>query len=141
VDQAYAEAVAPSSSGSAEVDGVVRANGAFYDAFERGDIDAMSELWEHSDRVVCTHPGWSALRGWASVSSSWFALFNNGQGLQFIVTNVQASVAGVVGWVSCDENILGATASGTVAAFNLFARDGDRWRMVAHHASPVATRS
>ena len=45
----------------AETD-VKAANAAFYEAFEARDMDAMSEVWEHSDRVVCTHPGWQALR-------------------------------------------------------------------------------
>ena len=37
-------------------------------------MDTMSALWAHDDRVVCTHPGWSTLRGWAAIAASWFAL-------------------------------------------------------------------
>ena len=116
---------------------VLEVNGAFYEAFEAGDMDAMSALWEHSDRVLCTHPGWASLRGWAAVSGSWFALFRNGQTMQFIVTNERPAMFGELAWVSCDENILGGNASGTVAALNVFARIGHRWLMVAHHGSPV----
>ncbi len=45
-------------------------------------------------------------------------------------------------WVTCDENILGGdgAAGGTVSALNLFVRTPAGWRMVAHHASPVASR-
>ena len=123
------------------VDEVLAANEAFYQAFEARDMDAMSDLWEHGERAVCTHPGWSSLHGWAAVSASWYALFNNGQHLQFILTAERAEVVGDLAWVSCDENILSAagTAGGTVAALNIFARGEDRWRMVAHHGSPVAT--
>ena len=39
------------------------ANRAFYDAFEARDLDAMSDVWEHADRVSCTHPGWRTLHG------------------------------------------------------------------------------
>jgi ketosteroid isomerase-like protein len=117
---------------------VLEVNRAFYEAFEAGDLDAMSSLWEHSDRIVCTHPGWSTLRGWAAVSGSWYALFRNGQGMQFIVTNERSAVVGNVAWVSCEENILGGGSSGTVAALNVFARTGHRWEMVAHHGSAVA---
>ena len=120
---------------------VLAANRAFYAAFEAGDMDAMSDVWEHTERVVCTHPGWSTLRGWASVASSWFALFHNGQHLQFIVTAEQATVAGDVAWVTCDENILAGdgASGGTVAALNLFVREGaGAWRLVGHHGSPVA---
>ena len=48
-----------------DLEAVLEANQAFYDAFEAHDIDAMSDLWEHTDRVACTHPGWGTLRGGA----------------------------------------------------------------------------
>ena len=79
----------------------------------------MSESWEHSDRVVCTHPGWQTLRGWAAVSGSWFALFSNSTPLQFILTNESVAVEGDVAWVTVDENLIGETISGTVAALNM----------------------
>lgn len=98
----------------------------------------MSELWEHADRVVCTHPGWQTLRGWAAVSASWFALFNNSNPLQFILTNESVAVQGDTAWVTVDENLISEEASGTVAALNLFVFDGARWRMVGHHGAPLA---
>jgi ketosteroid isomerase-like protein len=126
---------------SGDDDSIRAANRRFYDAFEAADMDAMSDVWEHSERIVCTHPGWATLQGWAAISGSWYALFHNGQSLQFIVTNERAVVAGDVAWVACDENILGDGASGgTVAALNLFVRDEASWRMVGHHGSPVAGR-
>jgi ketosteroid isomerase-like protein len=120
-------------------DAVAAANSAFYVAFEAGDLDAMSKLWEHSDRIVCTHPGWASLRGWAQVAASFFALFQNSQHLQFILTKERAEVAGDTAWVSVDENILQSSNATTVAALNLFVRgDGGEWLLVAHHASPVS---
>ncbi len=123
----------------AELEGVLEANQAFYDAFEARDIDAMSEVWEHTDRVVCTHPGWGTLRGWGAIAGSWYTLFDNNEHLQFIVTNARPEIDGDIGWVVCDENILGGGGGGgTVAALNLFAKQaGGRWRMIAHHGSPV----
>lgn len=113
-------------------------NDAFYAAFEARDFDALSDVWEHSQRVFCTHPGWATLRGWAQVSGSFYALFRDTQQLQFILTRQHADVAGDAAWVSVDENILDSDAAATVAALNLFARQPDgRWLMVAHHASPV----
>ena len=53
---------------------VRQANRRFYDAFEARDLDAMSDVWAHDDRVSCTHPGWRTLHGWGAVSGSWFAL-------------------------------------------------------------------
>ena len=103
----------------------------------------MSEVWEHSDRVVCTHPGWASLRGWSRVSASFFALFQNAEHLQFILTNEHVDVVGDTAWVAVDENILDSDTGSTIAALNVFARgptrsDGPAWRMVVHHASPVS---
>jgi ketosteroid isomerase-like protein len=122
-------------------DDVLAANHAFYEAFEARDLDAMSELWEHSDRIVCTHPGWQTLRGWAAVSASWFALFGGPQELQFILTNEVAGIEGDAAWVSVDENLLGGSVGGTVAALNLFVFDGERWRMVGHHGGGIAQQT
>jgi hypothetical protein len=78
------------------------------------------------------------LRGWSRVSASFFALFQNAEHLQFILTNEHTEVIGDAGWVSVDENILDADGATTVAAMNLFARNEEgAWRMVAHHGSPV----
>jgi ketosteroid isomerase-like protein len=124
---------------SSDRDAVAAANADFYAAFEACDLDAMSKLWEHSDRIVCTHPGWASLRGWAQVAASFFALFQNSQNLQFILTKETAEVAGDTAWVSVDENILQGSNATTVAAFNLFVRSSaGQWLLVAHHASPVS---
>ena len=127
---------------SDDLDAVRAANAAFYSAFEARDLDDMSAIWEHTDRVVCTHPGWASLRGWSRVSASFFALFQNAEHLQFILTNEHVEVLGDAGWVSVDENILDVDGATTVAALNLYARNADgRWRMVAHHGSPVTASS
>jgi len=73
------------------------------------------------------------------VAASFFALFQNAQRLQFILTNEAAEVVGDLGWVSVDENILDTANATTVAALNLFARtEAGDWIMVAHHASAVS---
>jgi hypothetical protein len=99
----------------------------------------MSQVWERSDRSVCTHPGWVTLRGWGKISASFFALFQGRQHLQFVLTDERGEVSGDMGWVSLDENLLGDQSGATVAALNLFTRDrrGD-WRMVCHHGSVVS---
>jgi ketosteroid isomerase-like protein len=122
-----------------DTDAVLAANRAFYAAFEGRDLDAMSDVWEHSDRVACTHPGWATLRGWGAVSASFLALFTGSEHLQFILTGERAEVGADMAWVSVDENILSGGASGTVASVNVFVREADGgWRMVVHHGSPVA---
>lgn len=117
------------------------ANAAFYDAFERRDLDAMSDVWEHGDRVACVHPGWSILTGWGAVSASWYALFDGPQRLQFIVTDERIAVVGDLAWVTCNENLIDGGATQAVAATNVFARSAGGWRLVHHHGSPVLQRT
>ncbi|HET9072395.1 MAG TPA: nuclear transport factor 2 family protein [Acidimicrobiales bacterium] len=121
-----------------DADGVADANRRYYEAFEAADLDAMSGVWERSERVLCTHPGWSTLRGWSQVQASYFTLFQQPLQMQFLLTREHASVAGDVAWLSLDENLLGDQGGVTIAALNVFVRgaDGD-WAMVCHHASAV----
>jgi ketosteroid isomerase-like protein len=130
--------------------GVEEANAAYYAAFETRDPDAMAAVWEHSDRVSVTHPGWPTLHGWSRVAGSWEAIFTNTAFIQFVLTDEVIQVSGTTAWVTCDENILQAGSSreggedvaelqgGRVAATNVFVLDDGRWRMVLHHGSPVA---
>lgn len=133
-----------------DVDAVRAANAAFYAAFESRDFDAMSDVWEHSDRVVVTHPGWPMLRGWARVAGSWDVIFRNTPYIQFVLTREEVTVVGDAAWMTLDENILQATGSpdgggagaeqlsgAHVAACNVFVRAGSGWKMVVHHGSPV----
>ena len=120
-------------------------NSAFYATLEACDIDAMAEVWEHSDRVSVTHPGWPSCAGWAKVAGSWDAIFRNTAYIQFVLTDEQIVVVGDTAWVTLDENILQSAGSDELSgsqatATNVFvrARDGDGWRMVVHHSSPVA---
>ena len=124
----------------ADLDDVLQANRAFYDAFEARDINAMSDVWEHSERVLCTHPGWARLEGWGSVSASFYALFDGPQPIQFILTSERAQVVDDTAWVAVDENILGEDAGATAAGLNVFVRDNGGWRMVVHHSSQVMTQ-
>jgi ketosteroid isomerase-like protein len=128
----------PTSGG--DVEAVLAANQAFYDAFEARDLDAMTAVWETSPRVVCTHPGWPTLHGWSQVRASWQALMTGPQRLQFIVTDASAQVLGDSAWVTLDENLLDSGTSGTVATVNWFVRHPDGWKLVGHHGSGVVAR-
>jgi ketosteroid isomerase-like protein len=116
---------------------VLDANRAFYDAHEARDLGAMQTVWEHSDHVVCVHPGWPILRTWPHVEESWRRIFAGPGRNQFILTNEGVAVHGDTAWVTLDENMVDAGGTGTVAATNLYVRRDGRWLLVAHHGSPV----
>jgi len=128
------------------------ANAAFYAALETCDLDAMSDVWEHSDRVTVTHPGWPTIRGWAKVSASWSAIFRNTGYIQFVLTDEEVNLHGDTAWVTLDENIiqsvddelvaegdLAPLAGARATAINVFVRESPDggWAMVAHHSAPV----
>jgi ketosteroid isomerase-like protein len=123
-----------------EIAAVLAANQSFYDAHEARDLEAMRAVWEHSDRVVCVHPGWPILRTWSHVEDSWRRILEGPGRNQFILTNEAVAIDGDLAWVTLDENLVQAGGTGTVAATNLYARTGDRWLLVVHHGSPVVAR-
>ena len=122
------------------MDDVRAANQAFYDAHEARDLDAMSAVWEHSDRVVCVHPGWPILRGWNSVGATWRRIFEGPGRNQFILTNESIDVGGDVAWVTLEENLVDRGETHAIAAVNVFASTDGAWKLVAHHAAQVMAR-
>ena len=125
---------------------LLSANSAFYEALERGDLDALTALWMDGDEPVCVHPGLPPIHGAKAVIRSWAAILASTPYLQFVLTDLRASRSGDVGVVSCTENLLSAPegmpdtmfAGGRAVATNVFRYRDGRWRMWAHHASSVA---
>jgi ketosteroid isomerase-like protein len=126
------------------VESLLQANARFYEAFEELDVAAMHELWEHSDRVYCCHPGWSPLRGARPVLESWKRIIENTTAMSFTLDQVQAHVAGHIGVVTLYENIASRVGyerhTSTTAVTNLFAFDpaAGAWKLFHHHASHAA---
>ena len=118
-------------------DGVRAANAEFYEALEQADLELMAQVWERSDDAVCAHPGRAPLRGWGDVWASWEAILSSGGNPQIIITEEQVTRRGPLAWVTAIENMISQGHTGAAAALNVFQHDGDRWRMVVHHAAPV----
>jgi len=126
---------------SADRKAVAEANARFYRAFEALDLPAMDAVWAHGEDVKCVHPGWPLLTGWPAVRESWRAIFENTEEMRFTIADVRVEIHGVLGWVTCTENILsdvrGRVAVTAILATNLFTRVDDAWLLVHHHASHV----
>ncbi|CAL9489572.1 MULTISPECIES: nuclear transport factor 2 family protein [Streptomyces] len=131
-----------------DVEAVEAANAALYDAVERGDLDALADSWLGGE-ISVVHPGWPVLTGRDEVLRSYALIMANTEYIQFFLTDVEVSVAGDTALVTCTENILsggpaeedgsaGPLVGGLVVATNVFRRTEDgRWRVWAHHGSPV----
>lgn len=120
---------------------IERANEQFYRAFESLDIHEMERLWAVKRAVKCIHPGWGVRSGWSSVRDSWVMIFNNTTEIRFELSDVDITVSGDTGWVTCVEHVTtlidGEPQANRIMATNIFIRDSDRWLLVHHHGSPV----
>jgi ketosteroid isomerase-like protein len=114
-------------------DDILEANRRFYDAFARGDADAMDALWARTHPVACVHPGWTALRGRARVMASFRGILAHRPPPDIRFSEPSVHPLGEVAFVVCYEHVAGAR----LLATNLFAREDGEWRMVHHQAGPT----
>jgi ketosteroid isomerase-like protein len=113
---------------------------AFYEALAAGDLDAMMQVWSEDEEIVCIHPGWPRLSGYAEVRESFRRIFANDARMTLHISQQHQCVTpfAVISHVlerfgqEGEENL-----SAPVAATNIYTRGALGWRMVAHHASPV----
>jgi ketosteroid isomerase-like protein len=117
------------------------ANQRFYRAFESLDIKQMDQVWAQEDLVYCVHPGWDLRAGWPAVRDSWVQIFNYALSMRFAITAIKVNIEGDCAWVTCMEYITsmmdGSPQYSRVLATNIFKKQGEQWRMVHHHGSPV----
>jgi ketosteroid isomerase-like protein len=121
---------------SSEFD-VLDANSAFYAAFARRDLEAMSEVWASEAPVACVHPGWDALRGRDAVMESWRAILTGPGSPEIGCSHAFAQMLGETALVVCREHVPG----GELVATNVFVREAEAWKLVHHQASPLASET
>lgn len=126
-----------------DVEAVLAANEAFYDAWEAGDKAGLRSMWLDSDDIVSVHPGLEPQVG-SEMLEIFDELVDRIQGTQFFISDVSVTVAGDVARVVCVENcvttlplemrLVDYSQLGTT---NLFRRTPEGWRLWHHHAGPV----
>jgi ketosteroid isomerase-like protein len=112
---------------------------AFYEALQRGDVDALMDCWADEEDVFCVHPGGPRLVGAQAIRAAFEQMFGNGN-----IHATPARVRRIESLASAVHNVLERievlTAEGPRHAFvlatNVYHRTPQGWRMVAHHASP-----
>lgn len=117
-----------------DADDVLAANAAFYAAFNARDPARMAALWSRGEALTCIHPNWNILSGREAVLESWTSILGNPQQPRVVSGAATALVFGDVAIVIGRELVSGLP----LAATNVFVREGGPWRLVHHHASPVA---
>ncbi len=122
---------------------LVAANRRFYDAIERGDLDAMAAVWKPGKDVVCVHPGFGQLRGAATILRSFALLMAQASYVQYVLTEEVVDLHGDTAVLGCTENMMVAAHdepahgfdSSRAVATSVFVRIAGTWRMIVHHAS------
>jgi len=122
---------------------LIAAHRRFYDAVERGDLDAMTELWKPGEDTVCVHPGFGQLRGTATILRSFALLMAQASYVQYVLTDEVVDLHGDTAVLGCTENIMVAGHdepaqgfdSARAVATSVFVRVQGGWRIIVHHAS------
>lgn len=123
--------------------GVRKAQLGFYEAFSRGDIDAMEQIWSRQSHVRCVHPGMTSLEGRDRVMASWRQIFLSGEegggdndDVAFEIEPIRSHVEvhGLIAMCSCVEKTEGG---GSLEALNVYKREDGAWKMTLHMASPT----
>ena len=120
---------------------ILAANEAFYRAFEKKDIEKMSEVWSQGTGSLCVHPGWNILRGWKQVNDSWVKIFQNTPYIEINTDVISIEIRENIAYVVLVENVMqvikGSRMEAQSLATNVFELLGGKWYLVHHHASPV----
>lgn len=112
---------------------------AFYAAFETGDLEAMMQVWDEDDDVVCIHPMGRCLTGVQAVAQSWQEIFESGHSMRFQVQqrrftrDEKLSVHTVIEHISHGRRFENRSV---VIATNIYKLTPFGWRIIVHHASP-----
>ncbi|BAZ00454.1 hypothetical protein NIES37_44460 [Tolypothrix tenuis PCC 7101] len=122
-------------------DEVLAVNAAFYRAFEKKDIEAMSLVWSQGTSSTCIHPGRNVLRGWKEVKYSWEQIFKNTAYIEVNLDIISTEVTDNIAYVILKENILqvfrGQRLEAQSIATNIFQLLGGKWYLIHHHGSPI----
>jgi ketosteroid isomerase-like protein len=117
---------------------------AFYEALERGDLEAMMSVWSDDDEIVCVHPGGARLAGYALVREAWRRIFESGSRLKvqlLALSTVHGPFSAVHSLVEQISVVGEKHLAAPVVATNVYVRGALGWRMIVHHASPVPPNS
>jgi ketosteroid isomerase-like protein len=119
---------------SADLAALEFANDAFYQAFAAASLEAMAAVWAEQPNVFCVHPGWPPITSRDEVMASWHEILSNAGPIPVRCVAPKATIHGDIGLVCCYERF----ANQHLVASNLFIRANGGWRMIHHHAGPLA---
>lgn len=124
---------------------VEEANLHYCQAVEALSLQDLEEIWLPSDDCRCVLPGWPLLRGWLAIRRSWEEIFSRTRELEVNVDQVAVQIDADRAWLNCRERVLRVTEAQGLESWlhvsNLFSKHQGRWRLLQHHAAPLADRT
>jgi ketosteroid isomerase-like protein len=135
---------ATSASANEEAD-VLAANAGFYSALNTmftGDAGPMMDVWSHKDDVTYMGPTGKYERGWAAIEADWQAQAKLKLGGKVEPSDMNVVIGETLAVVSeyevgTNTNADGKTASVKLRGTNVFRKEGDAWKMIAHHTDTL----
>ncbi|MEI7612437.1 MAG: nuclear transport factor 2 family protein [Betaproteobacteria bacterium] len=120
------------------------AEDAFYDAIDRGDLDALMSLWSDDDEIVCIHPTGQRLTGHRAIRESWSGIFANNTRFKVRFERRVCWKGVIIAAHSVVEHLYvggESTPHGPMLSTNVFQRGANGWRLLSHHTSAAAEMS
>ena len=115
----------------ADIQALLRAHAAFYEAFLTRDFAAMQATCAARLPVACIHPGWGALVGREAVMASWRTILANPSSptlaVDLIDVTVYDSTARILAYERINDAVLIATDMFWIAGMRAEIDDGD-WK-------------
>jgi ketosteroid isomerase-like protein len=120
-------------------DSADRAEQLFYEALQRGDVQALMGCWLDDEAASCVHPGGPRILGAEAIRASFEAIFAHGV-IDIHLHEVRRWQSEHLAVHSVVERVDVPTDDGPQSAWvwatNVYVATAAGWRMLSHHASP-----
>lgn len=133
-----------------DVQAVEAAHRAYYEAWERDDLDALCAMWVDAPDVTLILPGGEPSHGPEAVRDQLRELLDLTPGIQFLFEDISVGMRGDLARLTCIESpmtpdsfTLGDISEqlelSRLSIATLFLRTEQGWRVWHHQAAPVVT--
>ena len=113
---------------------------AFYAAFEQNDLDTMMGVWSHANYAECIHPMSKRIQGFEAIRKGWDEIFRNTPRIRFRLHGQRQILRANLAIHIVNEHILvnDGNRETEMLATNIYEETETGWRMILHHATPLA---
>ncbi len=111
---------------------------AFYDAINKGDLDALMRVFAEEEELICIHPSGEQYMGAAAIRESWQRIFANNARLRIDIRPKIQWKSTLFTAHSAEETLYVGEAKTPQAHFfvtHIFQRGALGWRLVSRHSS------